>query len=272
MPSPFPGMDPFLEHPDLFSGLHDRLITYLSEVLTASLPKPYYADIHDRVWVEVSRRYIGPDVNVLYPERHRNGGPVSTPTGGSTAVATATEPVVVHVPHDEFRETFLQIYTRQGSERLVTHVEVLSPANKAPGEHGRDLYVRKQREILGSKAHLVEIDVLRAGTHSTAVPLDRALPRTGPFDYHVCIHHYDNLEDYFVYPIHLEQPLPTIAIPLLPGDGAVSIDLQAVFMRAYDAGPYARRVSYAQDSIVPALDTERTAWVTQRLRDQGLLP
>jgi hypothetical protein len=182
-------------------------------------------------------------------------------------------PVVVHVPHDERRETFVDIYTRQGgNERLVTHVEILSLSNKTPGEHGRDLYQTKQREILNSKTHLVEIDLLRAGTHTTAVPLDRALARTGPFDYHVCVHQFDNLEDYFVYPVRLTDKLPEVAVPLLPGDGAVVIDLQAVLDRCYDTGPYRRRVRYAADPIVPPLEGDRADWATGILREKGLLP
>lgn len=43
MPSPFPGMDPYLEPPTIFPGLHNRLIAGLSEALQAALPAPYFA-------------------------------------------------------------------------------------------------------------------------------------------------------------------------------------------------------------------------------------
>ncbi len=66
--------------------------------------------------------------------------------------------------------------------------------------------------------HLVEIDLLRAGQHTTAVPFDRLMAAAEAFNYHVSIHHFDNFEDYFVYPFRLPDPLPMIAIPLLPGD------------------------------------------------------
>ena len=82
MPSPFPGMDPYLEHPAFFSGLDDSLITYIREVLQASLPEPYYADIGDRVWVEVSRRYLDPDVKVL----RSNGPTAAEDSAGGVAV------------------------------------------------------------------------------------------------------------------------------------------------------------------------------------------
>jgi len=89
--------------------------------------------------------------------------------------------VWVETPHDEVREPFLQIFSRLEGERLVTTVEVLSPSNKTPGSPGRDLYLRKQREVLGSQTNLVEIDLLRGGEHTTAVPFDLAQERAGAF-------------------------------------------------------------------------------------------
>jgi hypothetical protein len=262
-------MDPFLEHPAYFPSVHANLITYLREFLQPRLPEPYYAETADRVWVEASQRRVEPDVNLLRAE-------VPTPPrgqGGGVAVAeaTVTDPVVVNVPHEERRETFLEIYARREQERLVTTVEVLSVSNKTPGERGREAYLRKQREVLDSQVHLVEIDLLRGGQHTTAVPLGRALEKAGPFHYHVCVHHFDNLEDYFVYPLTLARRLPTIAIPLLPGDGAVAADLQAVFDRCYDTGPYRRRVRYPGMEIVPPLGPDWAEWVAGVLREKGLL-
>jgi len=233
MPSPFPGMDPYLEHPDIFPDFHDRFVTYASDAIQPRLPEPYYAALGRRAWIEVSERSVGPDVDVVRP------GAANAVSVGTVAVADrpTTEPLVIHVPHDERVEPLVDIYRGRGSERrLVTTIEVLSPSNKTPGEHGRDLYLRKQQEMLHSKVHLVEIDLLRGGRHTTAVPRDRLEAKSGRFDYHVCIHQFDNLEDYFVYPIQLAQPLPQICIPLLPGDGEVGLDLQDLFQRTYDAG------------------------------------
>ncbi len=38
MPSPFPGMDPYLEDPAFWEDFHDRFVTYWSDVLNGSLP------------------------------------------------------------------------------------------------------------------------------------------------------------------------------------------------------------------------------------------
>jgi hypothetical protein len=263
-------MDPYLEHPAHFPDLHDSMIAYIREFLQVRLPAPYYAVIGCRIWVESSRRSIGPDVEV----RRQNGPAGGTDTTGSaTAVATATrtQPLIITLAAEEHRETSVEIYSRYGEgERLVTVIEVLSLANKTPGAHGRDLYQGKQQELLAGAVHLVEIDLLRGGTHTTAVPRDLIEERAGPFDYHVCAHWYNRPANYLVYPTRLEERLPEVAIPLLPDDPAVPLDLQAVFDRCYDTGPYRRRVRYGQDEIIPPLSASRADWATRLLREKGM--
>lgn len=171
------------------------------------------------------------------------------------------------------RQPYLDIYTRQDSGvRLVTSIELLSPSNKTPGAHGREPYLQKQRELLCSNVHLIEIDLLRGGEHTTAVPLAAALPRTGPFDYHVCAHLFDRPAEFLVYPIRLEDPLPEVAVPLLPGVPPVPVNLQAVFERCYDFGPYRRSIRYADATPIPPLRPDQAAWAARLLREKGLLP
>src|SRR5690242_9587615 len=144
MPSPFPGMDPFLEHPHVFPGVHDSFITYLREALQAALPQPYFAEINERLWVDAVERPIGPDVDVL-----RGNQPSPPKDNGGVAVATAApgQPVVITVPQEERRETYLEIRAPgQDGERVVTSIEVLSLTNKTPGPRGRTLYLQKQQE------------------------------------------------------------------------------------------------------------------------------
>ena len=56
-----------------------------------------------------------------------------------------------------------------------------------------------------------------------------------------------------------------IAVPLLPGDPDVPLDLQAVFDRAYDEGPYDRAVRYDMATVEPPLRPEQAEWVKGRL-------
>jgi len=267
MPSPFPGMDPFLEHPDFFPDLHGAMQFCFREALQMVLPAPYFAVINERLWVETSARYVEPDTDVIH------GGPtVEEPQGGGVAVAARarTEPLVVEVTDDERSEAYVEIRTRtlDGGERVVTVIEVLSLSNKTLGEKGRDLCLEKQREVLGSAIHLIEIDLLRGGEHTTPVSLERLVRKAGGFDYHVSVHRFDQPGRFFIYPWKLQSPLPEIAVPLLPGHGEVPLDLQAALTRCYDTGPYRRRVRYEPERIVPSLGAERNDWLRQVLAGQ----
>ena len=260
MPSPFPGMDPFLEDPLIFPDFHDGFIFCLREAIQQALPEPYYAALGRRAWVEVSERFIGPDINVVSP------GSMETISHTSAAIMEVSQPIVVRVPHDEQTETLVELYIGRGTDRrLVTEIELLSPSNKKLGEKGRDLYLRKQTEILDSKCHLVEIDLLRGGEHSTAVPKNRLARFVAPFTYHVCAHRFDNFEEYLIYPIQLSHALPTISIPLLPGDGEVPVSLQQVFARTYESGPYHREIDYRQAVPLPPLTEDQVQWVAERV-------
>jgi hypothetical protein len=257
-------MDPFLESPDFFPDFHGSFLVHLKESLQKALPLHYFAKGNQRVWLEYSARYIEPDISIA------SNLPARRSPGTAVAVAEADPAFVVkvvQVPDDENSEMFVEIYIKRGSQNvLVTSIELLSPANKAPGEQGRDLYLQKQREVLGSKVNLVEIDFLRGGRHTTAVSRDHAEKTCGRFDYHVCVHRFDRPDDYLIYPAVLEQRLPRIEVPLLPEDVAVTLDLQEIFVACYDGANYGRAIDYSHDSIIPPLTSARETWAKSLLK------
>ena len=51
MPSPFPGMDPYLEAPTLWPDVHHALIGHLRELLLPRLRPAYFAQIEERIYV-----------------------------------------------------------------------------------------------------------------------------------------------------------------------------------------------------------------------------
>src|SRR5258708_5935893 len=107
MPSPFPGMDPFLENPELFPSLHHGMITFLQEALQPRLPENYVATCELRVWLEAGQRQVVPDVNVH--RRRRTPGGVRTTT---VAAATRTKPAIIRIPIEEHREAFVNIHAQ----------------------------------------------------------------------------------------------------------------------------------------------------------------
>ena len=194
------------------------------------MPRLDYAQSRQRVWLEVHT-----DVSNLMSMCFIPAASSSRCEDASGGVAVAekvdlAEPVIVSVEtieHDPFEEPFVEIRRRQGSDdRLVASIEVSARPTRLPGNPGREKYLAKQAEVLAGQAHLIEIDLLRGGTHASAVPRELATEKAGPFDYHICVHRFDRPDDFFVYPIRLEQRLPGIAIPLLTGDPDVPLPLQ----------------------------------------------
>jgi hypothetical protein len=268
MPSPFPGMDPWLERPAIFPDLHDSLIAAMRTAINALLPPPYFTAIANRIWIDDSDRHVEPDVDVLKPPASNR---IQSPARAAAVADTiAVKPVIVRVPREEIVERFLEIHSAPDGEHLVTTIEVVSSSNKRQGSRGRREYLRKQRTMLDSKVNVVEIDLLRQGRHATSVSLRLAMEKTGSFDYHVCVHRFNKPEEYEVYPILLPQPLPVIAIPLLPETPDVAINLQELLSQCYDVGLYARRIRYSEHQPEPPLSEERSRWANQVLRDHGL--
>jgi hypothetical protein len=266
MPSPFPGMDPYLETPDRWPTFHGSFIIYLQEQLQSRLPEYYAAAAEQRAYIELPEeelpvRQIIPDVTIRTDEPFASGG---------TAVITeplAAEPLVIPLNEIEIKEHYLNIYdVRNPQERLVATIELLSPSNKTDRHIGREEYLKKQADVLKCGVHLIEIDLLRDGKHTTAVPLSFLRNYAGVIPYHVCLRAFDQPHKAQIFPIGLRQRLPVIGIPLLPGDGFVNADLQAVFNRAYDAGPFRKRVRYGAETILPPLSEEDSAWAAECIR------
>ena len=266
MPSPFPGMDPYLEHPARWPGLHQRLVTYMSQALNAILPPQYAADIGERLYIVQPERNIYPDVVVV--ERPTGTPPAAQGTAGA-AVAVASDPPWVLTLHPvEIREVFIEVLSLVEEERVVTVIEVLSPSNKTARSDGRQLYVQKQQELLASPTHLMELDLLRYGEHTIAPPRESLLQR-GTWDYLVSLHRGGQGHRYEVWAITLRQRLPRIRIPLADADPDVVLDLQTIFDRCYDESAYTRRLNYRREPW-PLLQGDDAAWAQALLRERGL--
>ena len=165
MPSPFPGMDPWLESPDIWPDFHNAFASGLRAWLNRHLPKPYYARLEMRPEVGVVTRTTA---RLRTPYRAGRIAVVRRP-GGDTAVALA-DPVVrsisesfeVTVFSETVNHAFVEVRDPSRGHHLITLIEIVSPANKSPGPD-RDAYLQKQAEVLGSDANLIEIDLLRDG-------------------------------------------------------------------------------------------------------------
>lgn len=260
MSCPFPGMDPYLERPQIWPDFHDSLIAYIREALQPMLRPRYAALTQDRLYVVEHDRPVRPDVAVVE----------ASPAKHSTAVAVAAEPdqpLVVELFREQVRQPLLTIIEPAAGHRIVAAIEVLSPDNKRPGPC-RESYLNKQEELWQAGTHLVEIDLLRAGEPAVRVSHDK-LQHLSARRYLVAVTRSwpTRCE---LYGFSLQQVLPRIAVPLAGDDADIVLDLQAVFTRCWDTGPYPELLRY-QESPPGDLTDEELAWCRQQLTAAGYL-
>lgn len=246
----FPGMDPYLENPRLWPGVHNALVVYIRDLLQPHLPRHYVAALEERVFLEDTAQQYVPDVQV----REHGHSPED---GGAVAVAEFDQAILLELQELEVHESYIEIRDLNTNQRVVTVIEVVSPSNKRPGP-GQDAYRQKQHEVLGSTANLVEIDLLRGGQHVLSLPPGgRRMLR--PHDYLVCVNPAPpNRGKYRLYPRSLRDRLPRIGVPLAGSDPDVPLDVQAAVAQVYDAGRYREVLDYRAGCIPPLEDDCRT--------------
>jgi hypothetical protein len=124
MPSPFPGMDPYLEASDLWAVFQHHLVTCLYQTLLPGLVDRYRARVGQRVYC-------------------------------------TEQPLFTSVVREEHHEDFIEIRQRSDG-RLITLLDFVSPTNKTT-EAGKQAYLEKRREGRGQGANLVEVDLVLQG-------------------------------------------------------------------------------------------------------------
>ncbi|MDF5718630.1 MAG: DUF4058 family protein [Rhizonema sp. NSF051] len=260
MPSPFPGMNPYLEDPELWSGVHGRLIVAIADSLSPQLRPSYFVAIEERVYQTTGedRLLVGiPDVVVQSPLATIN------PTMPNVAVAAPpAQPATVTVPMPEtVKERYLEV-RHAGTKEVVTVIEVLSPKNKRTGE-GRNAYETKRLRVLGSSTHLVEIDLLRA---AEPMPI---LGNSIQSDYRLLVSRGERRPNADLYAFNLPSEIPSFPLPLRSTDIEPLLDLQTLLSELYDRASYDLVIDYRQEPI-PPLKKAYTGWNDTLLRQQGL--
>ncbi|MBI1830731.1 MAG: DUF4058 family protein [Planctomycetes bacterium] len=277
MSSPFPGMDPWLESPYIWGDFHQAFAGAMRGYLRKVLPKPFYARTDSRPEIgivtdegEISR-HIGPDVAVArHPRR----------TGGVAAVkavrAISENSIEIIVSNEPGEHVYVEVRDSSRQHQLVTLIEIVSPSNKRKGKDRRS-YLKKQREVLGSPANLIEIDLLRSGKRLFASAEIEAMLATiaKRVDYVCSISRgwkRDELGSAFeVFPISVDEVLPCIPLPLTRDRPEIPLDLQQLMDEAYDTGPYTEgAVDYDQPAD-PPLPPELRKWAEERLRKAGMV-
>ncbi len=259
MPSPFLGMNPYLENPALWSKVHKRLIVAISDSLSPQIRPKYIVDIEERVYQtrEEDSILVGiPDVAVQVSQK------TTTETGNIAVATPPTTSTTVTVPMPEtIRESYLEVRD-VATREVVTVIEVLSPKNKRSGE-GRKAYEKKRLRVLGSSTHLVEIDLLRDGKPMLILQNDI------PSNYRILVSRSEYRPQADLYAFNLQNFIPAFSLPLREDDSEPIIDLQTLINELYDRASYDLIIDYRQEPV-PPLSEENAAWADMLLREKGL--
>ncbi len=254
MPSPFPGMNPYLERHTMWADFHDRLIVELSNALIRQVRPNYVVKIEEYVYLheldceDDGRERLGrPDLGVI----------ANRPPAAPGGVALMEGPAAVETPPEVelFRISYLEVLDRE-SRSLVTAIELLSPSNKANAED-REQHQLKWRRLLASPVNLVEIDLLRGGERMPWVDIP-------PCDYCVAVSRRTARPRVSFWPIALRDRLPVIPIPLRPGEPEPTLDLQTLLHKVYDDAGYADYIYRALPE--PRLSPPDDAWAADLAR------
>jgi len=259
MPSPFPGMDPYLEGAEWMS---------VQVALSAEMARQLAPKVRPKYIVRTARRFVMdmpedvvvtagemyPDVSVA--EAASPHGMEAMPAAAAPAPIQLATVIPSRMPH-------VTIEIRDVAQReLVTAIEILSSTNKR-GE-GYQEYLTKSRRLLLSTAHLIEIDLLRQGRR---VPMQQPLP---PASYFIFLSRAERRPLVEVWPIQLTMRLPVIPVPLLAEDPDVALDVQLALDTVYDAFSYDLSLDYTRPAGIP-LVVAAAEWAAAHLRQAGIV-
>jgi len=258
MPTPFPGMDPYLERPGMWEEVHTRLIVAIADTLGPQVRPKYRVGVEQRTYLAVltpdEYELVGkPDVLVATPRRQPQ-----LVHAAATAVGIAPRIAQLPVP-EEIIERFLVVRDVVTGE-VITVLELLSPTNKLTRD-GRRQYTRKRLQVLGSATHFIEIDLLRAGE-----PLPfRVQDDDAQNDYRILVSRAPDRPQAAVYLFSIRDPIPDIPIPLQPGDTEPSVTLNRLVHDVYDRAGYDLTLDYKQAPPPPPMRAQDVQWMQQLL-------
>jgi hypothetical protein len=253
MSSPFPGMDPYIEG-WIWGDFHASMISAMRAQLNSTLPKRYIANTVLFIWLEEPddphSSITGPDTYVAEQKKGAH-------SAGGSSVATLTPPLTTVLRRIERKQRSLRIVDSE-ERRVVTVIELLSPANKTTGRTG-EAYRLKRDEYIGNGINLVEIDLLRSGVRP---PLGQPMPPVS--DYCVVVVRATEPQRLGIWPISVRDALSLIPVPLDPEIPDAVLDLRSSIDRVYNEGRYAEQLDYGIPPKPPLVEPDAT-WARELL-------
>jgi hypothetical protein len=245
----YPGINPHLnsrlqKSGGGWKGFHNSHLTDIARAVDARLPSGYYIANEQSLQVGTyDAETLSPvdKPSLSYPDIavFREGSTGSQSVSESHDIPTLTLPLLELIDEPEEYIGSLVIYRLESGDypgAPVTRIELLSPANKAPGsDYGA--YLSKRAETLYSGVRLVEIDYLHE--RRPVIPRVPSYPdhEQNAYPYHIIVSDPrpnvpKGKADIFRFGIL--DPLPTINIPLDAAD-TVAINFNEVYQLTFES-------------------------------------
>lgn len=254
MKCPFPGMDPWLEHPALSPDVHNSFIAAIRDAIAPRVRPHYNVAIERRVYLLASDEllFIGrPDALVISSKRTEAPAAAEPKRSGATALE-------VEVPMlEEVGESFLEVRHTETAQ-VVTVLELLSPANKIHAR-GRREYEEKRAAIFSSRTSFVEIDLLRAGE-----PMPLSSPAVTSA-YRILVSPGWTRPRACLMALDVRDPLPKISLPLDRSEDAPELELGPTLHDLYERAGYDLRLDYSRPPV-PPLRVDDEDWAREMVR------
>jgi uncharacterized protein DUF4058 len=260
MPSPFPGMDPYIEG-WIWGDFHARMAAAICEQLNSNLPDSYVASTDSFVRrvdpSSVEQVVLGkPDVFFSSRQAKVSG----------RAATTLPAPRISVLPGVVAKQRYVKVLDSH-ARRVVSVIELLSPSNKTPGKD-RDAYLYKRDEYIGAGINLVEIDLLRNGYRPPVGD-----PGPPDSDYAIIVQRGGERGQFSVWPFSVRNPRPSVIVPLDPGVEDAMLDIKVCLDHVYDSGRYQSQLDYDNPPDKPLQEADaaraREILQVQRPRTEG---
>lgn len=256
---------------------HHAYLFLAAEKLNRQLPPRYRVRLERSLQIREYNPTTGERIRRPIPDITLYDSHPSTISSASSTPALAAPTVIFPAIEtlQEQDEDYLRALVIHDKDmgKPITRIELLSPTNKPPGR-GAFEYIGKRETALWSGMALVEIDYL----HETRSPIRGIAPypeEPDSYPYTIVVtdpHPSLAKGEARVYGFRIDDPIPTIPIPLVEED-TLNFDFGAEYMRTFSSlGSFYEAVDYEQLPVAietyALIDRERIDQVCQRVKEK----
>jgi Protein of unknown function (DUF4058) len=309
MPVSFPGMNPYLEHPDLWPDVHRRFVTAFVDLLKNQLPSHYDVAIRKRIYrvsgddalmvghtdlttpsISRTRSFETPTEVAFYRNSASNNSANSNGWNGNGANGNgangngangngSSQSVAVVAPAPRLMSQVnkpIPVYVPVPQDVQENYIEIIEP-NAAEVVTVIDVLTPKKKRTGRGRDHYEHHRESILGSPAHFVEIDflrgwEPLAIYGPdseSDYRILVSRSEQRPKADLYTWQVNDPIPYFALPLAHLGEDLAIDIKPALDKAYERSGYDMVIDYQRDPL-PPLSAPEADWLDGFLQQIGL--